>query len=232
MISLQKGASGPDVIALQQLLLKAGCDPQGEDGDFGDDTDAAVRRFQTIHDLVIDGIVAWPAGETADALHLAAGEAPPVIPLLTAPSVPDDAVTLATNFEGFSSTPYQDSGGVWTIGYGSTRDAIGAPVTAQTPPVSRTLGLSLMRRDLTSAATVIAKDVRVPLTGDETAALESFIYNVGAGNFQGSTMLRLLNAGQYEAAAAQFDAWDHAGGQVLAGLLRRREAERAEFLKS
>ncbi len=231
MISLQKGASGPDVIALQQLLLKAGCDPQGEDGDFGDDTDAAVRRFQTIHDLVIDGIVAWPSGETADALHLVAGEAPPV----AAPAVsgvPDDAVALATNFEGFSSTPYQDSGGVWTIGYGSTRDAIGAPVTAQTPPVSRTLGLSLMRRDLTSAATVIAKDVRVPLTGDETAALESFIYNVGAGNFQGSTMLRLLNAGQYEAAATQFDAWDHAGGQVLAGLLRRREAERAEFLKS
>lgn len=49
--------------------------------------------------------------------------------------------------------------------------------------------------------------------------------------FAGSTLLRDINAGRMDLAAAQFDAWDHAGGQVLAGLLRRREAERAEFLK-
>jgi lysozyme len=221
-VMLRFGSSGDDVIALQKLLLAAGCDPQGEDGDFGRDTDDAVLRFQRIHGLVADGEVMWPTGQTADALHLVAD--------VPAPVVPDDAVTLATNFEGFSSAPYQDPAGVWTIGFGSTRDTAGNPVTALTPHVTRQQGLGLMRRDLEAAATTVSADVKVPLTADEAAALDSFIYNVGAGNFAGSTLLRDINAGRMEQAADQFPLWDHAGGQVLAGLLRRRQAERTEFL--
>lgn len=145
--------------------------------------------------------------------------------------VPDDAVRLAETFEGFSATPYRDPVGIWTIGYGSTRDALGKPVTAHTPAVNRVIAEGLMRRDLTHAATVVSDDVRVPLNDEERAALTDFVYNVGEGNFEGSTLLRLLNAGQYEAAAAQFDRWTHAGGRVLAGLVRRRAAEREEFMK-
>lgn len=147
------------------------------------------------------------------------------------PDVPDDAVTLATSFEGFSATPYRDPVGIWTIGYGSTRDVLGHPVTAHTPPVNKAVAEGLMRRDLTAAATVVHDDVRVPLTENERAALEDFVYNLGAGAFAGSTLLRMLNAGNFKGASLEFLRWDHAGGKVLAGLLRRRQAERAEFLK-
>jgi lysozyme len=220
---LKLSSQGVEVLALQKLLLAAGCDPEGEDGDFGDLTDGAVRQFQGIHSLTVDGTVNWPTGETADALHLFAG---------AQPVVPNDALDLVTNFEGFSSAPYQDSGGVWTIGFGSTRDIAGNPVTASTAHVTRQQGLDLMRRDLMAAATEIAADVTVSLTPNEKAALEDFEYNVGAGNFKASTLLHDLNAGRINEAADQFLLWDKAKGVVLAGLLKRRQAERAEFLKA
>jgi lysozyme len=235
MLVLGLGSSGPEVLALQKLLLAVLCDPGSEDGLFGLDTEAAVRRFQNIHDLTVDGAVGWPTGETADALHLFAGM-PPVsesdaLPKSSDPgSVPAATAQFTANFEGFSSTPYQDSGGVWTYLFGSTRDPDGNPVSAHTPPGTRALGLQLMQRDLTAAATTIAQDVHVPLTAEEREALEDFCYNVGLGAFKGSTLLRLLNAGDLTGAADQFLLWDHAGGQVLSGLLRRRQAERAEFV--
>ena len=147
------------------------------------------------------------------------------------PNVPDEAVKLAAEFEGFSATPYRDPVGIWTIGFGSTRDTNGHPVTAHTAPVTRPQAEGLMRRDLTAAAITVNEQVRVPLNDHERAALESFIYNVGAGAFAGSTMLRLINAGQLAAAAEQFERWDKAGGKVLAGLLRRRLAEKALFVE-
>ena len=69
----------------------------------------------------------------------------------------------------------------------------------------------------------------MPLTIDEKIALLDFIYNLGAGKFRSSTLLKKLNAGDYNGAAAEFDNWDHAGGKVLAGLLKRREAETKLF---
>ena len=114
---------------------------------------------------------------------------------------------------------------MWTIGFGSTRDSSGAPVTADTPPVTEDDARALAKRDLLSAAAEVTRDVQVTLNDQQTAALEDFIYNLGAGNFRSSTLLRKLNAGDYDGAAAEFDKWDRAGGQVLAGLLRRRQAE-------
>lgn len=147
------------------------------------------------------------------------------------PDVPQAAVDLAASFEGFSATPYRDPVGIWTIGYGSTRDMLGHPVTAHTPAITRVLAEGLMRRDLTKAATEVEADVRVPLTENERAALESFVYNCGAGAFKASTLLRKLNAGDHEGASLEFLRWNQAGGHVLAGLVRRRAAERALFLK-
>src|SRR5258705_425247 len=114
---------------------------------------------------------------------------------MNASDVPDDAVKLAVEFEGFSAAPYMDSVGTWTIGYGSTRDGNGHPVTPSTPHLTVLQATNLMRRDLTHAATVVANDVRVPLSDNERAALDDFIFNVGEGNFAGSTLLRKLNAG-------------------------------------
>ena len=139
------------------------------------------------------------------------------------------AAQIAQPFEGFSATPYPDPAGVWTIGYGSTYDADGTPVTANTAPISQATALKLLELQLNQALATIRRDVRVPLTDEETAALEDFIYNVGAGNFAASTLLQDLNAGDYDAAAGQFERWDRAGGKVLAGLVRRRAAEAVEF---
>ena len=147
------------------------------------------------------------------------------------PDVPDDAVKLAEHFEGFSATPYQDSTGVWTIGYGTTRDLLYNPVTKNTSPVTPDLAEGLMRRDLRAALSTVTDDVKVPLTYNEEAALVDFIYNVGSGNFAASTLLRKLNAGDYPGAAAELLRWTHAGGVVLAGLVLRRQAEREEFMR-
>lgn len=139
------------------------------------------------------------------------------------------AVRLVEPFEGFRAAPYQDVGGYWTIGFGSTRDAAGDAVTADTPTLSRDQALALVERDLTAAARQVQDSVVVALNVNQQAALIDFVYNLGAGNFCGSTLLRLLNVGNYSAAAGQFTLWDHAAGQVLPGLLRRREAEAALF---
>lgn len=149
---------------------------------------------------------------------------------MTDPAI-EDASEMAEPFEGFSATPYRDPAGVWTIGFGSTRDVAGNPVTENTVAIARDQALALVERDMIQAGREVALDVHVPLTENERAALDDFVYNLGAGNFRASTLLRRLNAGDLAGAADEFLRWDRAGGQVLAGLLRRREAERAEFLK-
>jgi lysozyme len=143
------------------------------------------------------------------------------------------ALNLVKQFEGFRAAPYPDpvSGGEpWTIGYGSTRDLQGRPVTADTPPISEVQASQLALLDMLTAFNAIASEIKVPLTEHERAAVEDFIYNVGAGNFRDSTLLRLINQNQLALAAKQFALWDHADGQVIAGLLRRRLAEEEVFL--
>jgi lysozyme len=71
----------------------------------------------------------------------------------------------------------------------------------------------------------------VPLTQNQFDALCDFVFNVGAGNFEESTLLRKLNDGDYGGAASEFDRWVHSGQTVLPGLVRRRAAEKALFLK-
>ncbi|HQT66005.1 MAG: hypothetical protein B7Z78_11705 [Rhodospirillales bacterium 20-60-12] len=141
----------------------------------------------------------------------------------------ETAAALVTSFEGFSATPYQDVAGCWTIGYGSTRDAAGQAVSADTPPISQGQATMFVMRDLQAAFAAVNDNVHVPLTANQTAACVDFIYNLGVGHFAHSTLLRLLNAGDYAGAAAQFTRWDQSAGHVIAGLLRRRVAEENLF---
>jgi len=143
------------------------------------------------------------------------------------------ALGMLKRFEGFSGNPYPDpvSGGEpWAIGYGSTRDLLGRPVSADTPSITELQASQLAMLDMLTAFKAVESAIKVPLTQHEQAAIEDFIYNVGAGNFRDSTLLRLINQNQLPLAAKQFELWDHADGKVISGLLRRRLVEEQTFI--
>ena len=159
----------------------------------------------------------------------------PATPLAPPPPEPAQtplearAAAFAAPFEGFSGKPYRDPVGVWTVGYGSTRDASGNSVCATTPPVTEPEGQALMAHDMAGCLEVIHGAAKVALTDNQTVALADFVYNLGSGNFLKSSLLRLLNTGDYKGAAAEFPKWNLAGGKVLPGLVKRRAAERDLF---
>lgn len=90
---------------------------------------------------------------------------------------------------------------------------------------------AMFLRELTVYDNAVDELVKVPLSQNQHDACVSFVYNCGVGAFKGSTLLRLLNQGKYQQAAAQFHRWNKAGGKVWPGLVRRRAAEAALFLK-
>ena len=134
-------------------------------------------------------------------------------------------LNLIKSFEGLRLHAYQDSVGVWTIGYGATR-SVKAGMS-----ISREQAERMLVNDVTRFEPEIDRLVKVPLNRNQWDALMSFTYNLGAANLESSTLRRLLNAGDYAGAAEQFPRWNKAGGQVLPGLVRRRAAERGLFLE-
>ena len=135
----------------------------------------------------------------------------------------DAGLDLTEESEGCRLIAYQDSVGVWSIGYGHTRGVVAGMTCTQAQAEA------WLREDILSAIADVNRLVKVPLTQGEFDALVDFDFNLGGGALRGSTLLRLLNGGDHAGAAEQFERWDRAGGHVLAGLLRRRLAEEAEF---
>lgn len=143
-----------------------------------------------------------------------------------------NAVKLISEFEGFSSQPYKDIRGIATIGYGFTHYLDGRAVTMSDPAISRQDADTLLGQLASGIAARVCKLATVPISQNQLDALVSFAYNLGVGSLSGSTLLKLLNAGDYQGAAAQFVKWCRAGGgNVVPGLLRRRQAEQALFLQ-
>lgn len=140
-----------------------------------------------------------------------------------------DAIPLIEEFEGFRTHAYQDSVGVWTIGFGSTRHPDGRSISP-TDVVTREEAEHMMLFDLQHFADSLDSMVHVPLSEHEYAALLSFVYNLGPGALKSSTLLKKLNRGDHQGAANEILRWNKAGGHVLAGLVRRRVAEKQEFL--
>ena len=151
------------------------------------------------------------------------------------PVVNDAALDLICSFEGWVPKWYVDPVGIWTCCYGHT-DAAGEPKYAKTKNKTFTKeeGRLILERDLAQYAAHVRGSVHVPLTSDQFGALTSLCYNIGPSNFMGSTLVKRLNAGDYEGAAEQFKRWNK--GRVkgklteLKGLTRRRAAEAALFL--
>ncbi|MBW4189329.1 lysozyme [Enterobacter kobei] len=141
----------------------------------------------------------------------------------------DKGIALIKQFEGCKLTAYQDSVGVWTIGYGWTQPVDGKPIRAGMT-IKQETAERLLKTGLVSYESDVSRLVKVGLTQGKFDALVSFTYNLGARSLSTSTLLRKLNAGDYAGASDEFLRWNKAGGKVLNGLTRRREAERALFL--
>lgn len=132
---------------------------------------------------------------------------------------------LIKEYEGFRADAYLCPAGVWTIGYGTTKGV------KKGDKVTKEQAERMLADDVAAFEQSVISAVKVPLNQNQFDALVSLTYNLGAGNLRSSTLLRMLNTGDYTGAAEQFLRWNKAGGKVLAGLTRRRESERALFLE-
>ncbi|MBE2314470.1 lysozyme [Solirubrobacter sp. CPCC 204708] len=137
-------------------------------------------------------------------------------------------VALIKEFEGFpyNGRPYQDMVKVWTIGYGHTKG-----VGPGTKPLTEAQASRLLQQDLDEHYAPAVLNLGLPLEQNQFDALVSFVYNCGPGALAPSTTIgRELRARRWQAAADALLMWDKAGGRRVAGLTRRRHAERALFL--
>lgn len=140
----------------------------------------------------------------------------------------DEALKLIKQYEGCRLKAYPDpatGAAPWTVGYGATGPRIG-PATVWTQVQA---DQDLLDR-VEALGAFIDSEVKIPLTDEEKAALVSFTYNVGRGNFDHSSLRTKLNEGDIQGAADEFHKWDLAAGKVMAGLVTRRSGEMAEFL--
>lgn len=137
------------------------------------------------------------------------------------------AADTIKQFEGLRLHSYQDEVGVWTIGYGQTGPNIKAGLVWTQEQADAAL-----EHYLFALEGVLEGLIDVPVNESQQAALTSLAYNIGTSAFAKSTLLRLLNTGDYAGAAERFADWCHTGGRISVGLLARRTAERALFLRT
>ena len=135
----------------------------------------------------------------------------------------ENGIELIKEFEGRRLVAYQDSVGVWTIGYGHTKD-----VWEDRLIIKKTAD-RLLAEDLAEFEKYVDNLVDVPLTQNQFDALVAWTFNLGPTNLSESTLLKKLNAGDYDSVPSEMKRWNKAGGEVLEGLIRRREAEAALF---
>lgn len=140
------------------------------------------------------------------------------------------ALDLIRSFEGLKLSPYLDSVNIPTIGIGTTHYEDGTHVTMKDSSITEDRAYDLLRNHLIGVENCLNSAVSIDLSQNQFDALACFIYNVGEGAFTSSTMLKKLNANDVEGTSEEFERWDKAGGKVIAGLLRRRQAEKALFL--
>lgn len=138
-----------------------------------------------------------------------------------------EGLALTKQFEGLSLTAYRDIAGIWTIGYGHVLHA-----GEDFGPITEGRAEELLKQDLIDAIRYVNDIVKVPLTQGQFDALVDFTFNLGVGTLKSSTLLDKLNHGNYAAVPAELLKWDHSGGKVINGLLRRRQAELALWSKN
>ena len=139
-------------------------------------------------------------------------------------SISDRGIALIKEFEGCRLTAYLCAAGIPTIGYGHTAGVV------MGTSIDQAQAEELLRKDLRKFEQGVLGCLSHPVTQSQFDALVSFAYNLGVGALKKSTLIKLLNAGQTQAAAGEFLKWNRAGGRVLNGLTRRRQREKELFL--
>lgn len=142
----------------------------------------------------------------------------------------DAGIDLIKQFEGVRLDSYRDSVGVWTVGYGHTASC-GEPIPGPGVKITSQQADMALRKDLNKFEIGVTGLLATPIQQHQFDALVSFAFNVGLGNLKNSTLLKKVNAGDFDRVPAEFLKWDKAGGRSLPGLTRRRHAEAALFAK-
>lgn len=126
---------------------------------------------------------------------------------------------IIKRFEGFRAKPYVCQGGKKTVGYGHTNGEI------KSKSITKKEAEQFLKKDIADTQAAIARNIKVPLTHNQLAALTSFTYNLGAAALQRSTLRRCINRGDHEQAAKEFLRWDKVNGRRIKGLTLRRQYE-------
>jgi len=138
-------------------------------------------------------------------------------------NISQEGISLIKKFEGCELEAYKCAAGVWTIGYGHTKDV------KENDVITKEEAESMLVHELQEYCNDVDIAVKVDLKQNEFDALVSWTYNLGPTNLNSSTMLRVLNEGKHDEVPAQIKRWNKANGQVKEGLVRRREAEALMF---
>ena len=143
----------------------------------------------------------------------------------------DIAVALCKQFEGFRRAPYLCPAGIPTIGFGSTYYADGRKVTLQDKPISEAAAEALLLHELQHTYLPgVLRHCPILLTDEPKCnAIVDFVYNLGIGRLQTSTLKRKINQQDWDGTKEQLMLWTRGGGRVLPGLVKRRAAECALF---
>jgi lysozyme len=134
-----------------------------------------------------------------------------------------EGLSLIKKFEGCELEAYKCSAGVWTIGYGHTKGV------EEGMTITKDQAEEMLLEELVEYEKAVEEAVHNQLDQCMFDALVSWTYNLGPTNLNSSTMLKVLNAGEYDEVPSQIKRWNKAGGKVLEGLIRRREAEALLF---
>lgn len=143
--------------------------------------------------------------------------------------ISQNGLELISTFEGLRLKAYQDSGGIWTIGVGTTRYPNGQRVK-QGDTCTKQQALDWLQYDVKSASKDVDDLTRDDINQNQFDALCSFVYNCGRGAYQGSTMRKLINLNLADPQIAkEFVRWNKVQGKVVNGLTNRRKAESALY---
>ena len=138
----------------------------------------------------------------------------------------DNGLALLKTLEGCILTPYKDQGGTWTDGYGNTTNVVPGCSISQDEADAQLISNVM---DIEAA---VSRLVKVDLNQDQFDALVLFTYNEGPERLRTSTLLCMLNAGNYSDAAEQFSVWTKCRGVTDLGLVRRRALEQSLFMSA